>query len=307
MRTGICPSLLVVLGGLLFCVLNLFRPGQVFCAGSGCEVYADLEFLGLSFYAWGVLLFLALILVRHRPWFPMASTLALAADLPFLAWQAAFIPCSSCLTVSVLLTINAGLARVSTRAGRLFLRLERGAGLKNAVIGVAVLLIVVGATSVLKEKIRPWSINDAPPESSRLFFSPSCEPCREHMEVLFTTGQLGKIALIPVAREQKDTAQIAALQHAFAVGGQTAFMDSLRLPPPVDDSADPVLRMRLMWNHATLIRSGGASLPWMVGAPDYAPPTRGRTSTSAPERGQSSLGCDLTPGRCTTPTQELSW
>ena len=295
MRKDLCPTLLVVLAGFSFCVLNLLQPDNVFCVGGGCQIYADMEFLGVSFYLWGAILFAFLFTVRGGRYYFLISTLVLVADLPFLAWQIAFVPCSSCLTVSLLLTLNAFLARAPARPGGLALGTKNNHFLWSVVMASAIVMVVICAIAVFKERLPPWSINDAPQDSARVYFSPSCKPCKEHIQQLAEKGLLEQIALVPIAREEGDPVHIESLRLAYTEEGQAAFVAALlHAPPTAEGKTDFLLRVRLKWNQASLIRMGGTNLPWISGGP------LNKTIISSSGFGveQVSSMCGISPDRC---------
>lgn len=299
MRTVTLPSLACVACGFLYCLTALANNDAITCAGAGCSLYAGLEFMGLSFYAWGTILFAFLLLAWGKSWFHYASLLALGADIPFLVWQGFMIPCTSCLTVSVLLTLNACMARAPARAARPV----RGASLRRLVIFSAIVLICFGFINIFKEIHAPWSITGWQNTNKRLFFSPSCGPCRKHIQDIFAEGALHEIALIPVARGKGDVPVIRSMAEAYRREGHAGLLTAML----ADSHApvEPIESLRLMallhWNQGHLARSGGHGLPWYSGTPEV----RDRPRPVFPS--SSEAGCSARGNSCSLQNGGWPW
>lgn len=301
MRTVTYSSLVVVVVGFLLCLVMLLTDGAISCAGSGCSLYADMGFLGLSFHVWGVMLFVLLIFTWGKTWHAFISLLALLADIPFLAWQAIFVPCTTCLTVSVLLTLNASLARAPARAGRPWW----AATFRRLAIITACALICFNAINILKEK-PPWGLNGRPASDRQLFFSPSCEPCREHIRAMFTNGSLRDVALIPIALSESDSLAITAMADAYRQRGYPGLLAALDGGGASTGSGGMgviesfQLTVLLHWNYMHLVRAGGSAVPWFTG-----PPGSARADMTVEPDGRN--GCGATPGLCAPAQGEGIW
>ena len=97
------------LAGALFSLANA-GGAHLLCRTEGCRIYAGYGLFGISFYVFGAAGFLAIfVLALLHPrrttgaLLYLALLAALALDTLFLAYQALFWPCSSCLAVALLL------------------------------------------------------------------------------------------------------------------------------------------------------------------------------------------------------------
>lgn len=306
MRTAAYFPLILVASGFLFCLISLTDADAISCSGGGCSLYSGLEFMGLSFYAWGTMLFALLIFAWGKRWFYQASLLALGADIPFLIWQGFMVPCTSCLTVSVMLTLNACMARAPARA----IGPMRGSTAHRIVIYAAIALIGCGFLNLFKETISPWSINGHTETGRFLYFSPSCEPCRQHIGEKAAAGTLSQISLIPISRTDEDIPAIYAMFSAYSQDGESGLVAAVTNSaiPRVDELSlfeRTKLTIRLHWNYGHLVRSGGGSLPWYSGQldePQTIPPSTALISDPTP-----SAGCGIGSSQCSTPKGGLSW
>ncbi len=260
--------------GALFCVLNGLGM-EIACLTTGCSVYADYSFLGLSFYVWGAGAFgVAVVLAgldRLRPGLYLAwSALLVVADVGFLAWQTVFMPCSSCLVVAALLALGL-LSGLVHAAARTSVRLRRGA---RVVLGAWLLLFVIDATDAAREQFRPWPIHGDPETAQyEIWFSLTCPNCRETLQtILYTPEMADLVVLYPVAKDDGDVDKF----DLFYCGLQTEV--------PLDEALDrsweaeecdaedvdltrweqAVLRLRLAWNKALLVRKGHTAVPVLV-------------------------------------------
>lgn len=299
MRMAAYSSLVLAVSGFLFCLITLANGGTINCTGGGCSLYADMELMGLSFYAWGTVLFAVLLFAWGKSWFYSASMLALAADVPFLVWQGFMTPCSSCLTVSVLLTLIACSARAPARA---FGPVKGGAA-RRLVIFAAIVLIACGFFNLVKETTAPWSITARGDTSRFLFFSPSCEPCRRHIEQKLVAGTLAQVSLVPIALSRNDYPAIRAMASAYAEEGQAGLLAVLSgelLPgasaPSIFENLE--LTLKLHWNYGHLVRSGGTGVPWYSGVFEES------REKGIPEQAHSpatlDTGCGITGAWCSS-------
>ncbi|CAK7027364.1 MAG: hypothetical protein DELT_02629 [Desulfovibrio sp.] len=306
MRTATYSSLVLIASGFLFCLIILANGGAITCAGGGCSLYAGLEFLGLSFYAWGTMLFAMLLFAWGKSWFYRASLLALAADIPFLIWQGFMVPCTSCMTVSVLLTLNALMARAPARA---FGPVRSGMA-RRLVIFAATALIVCGLINLCKETTAPWSINGRADSGRYLYFSPSCEPCRQHIADKIADGTIDRVALVPIALSRGDHPIIHAISRAYALDGLAGLQGLL--PGKYAVGAETLglieqfsLTLKLHWNYAHLARSGGSGVPWYSGAPEKPVVATSRSHIQLFPSGVSACGAEH--GQCATTNGGLAW
>lgn len=263
----------VCLSGLALCVVN-WMGGGIMCLTEGCSVYASYSFLGLSFYAWGGAAFLLCLvsgIFGTGAFSPRTVTgTLLAADIPFLAWQAVFMPCSSCLTVTLVI-LAAYLSASRTWSD------ERekpdGRGGRLLVVAIVVLVFVNGF-SVAREMVGPWAVYGDPDTAEyEIYFSLECPSCRETMgKILGTPGMKDKVVLYPVAKSDGDRDKFGTLYCGLKNGHD--------LPAALDRSwgvkecehasvglsfvETVMLRIRLLWNKALLVRKGYSRVPVLV-------------------------------------------
>lgn len=306
MRTATYSSLVLVVSGFLFCLITMANGGAINCTGGGCSLYANMELMGLSFYAWGTILFAVLLLAWKKNWFHSVSMLALAADIPFLIWQGFMVPCSSCLTVSVLLTLNACVARAPARA----FGPVRGSAMRRLVIFVAIALIACGFLNLIKETTAPWSITDQGETSRFLYFSPSCEPCRQHIEQKIANGTITQVSLVPIALSSNDYPIIYAMARAYAKDGAAGLLAGLSGNPQFISGTPGFLEtielaVRLHWNYGHLVRSGGSSVPWYSGVFDESREKEISRSPLFPTT--MGTGCGITGGQCSSTNGGIAW
>ena len=305
MRTATYTSLVLLASGFAFCLISLVG-GPINCSGGGCTLYADMEFMGLSFYAWGTMLFVLLIFAWSKTWFFHASMLALGADIPFLLWQNFMVPCTSCLTVSVLLTLNACLARAPARASGPV----KSTAARRIIIITAIALIGCGCINLIKETTAPWSITPLRETGRYLYFSPSCEPCRKHIQTKVADGTLSDFSLIPIARSRDDIPAIHAMSRAYASEGPAGLLAAM-LPGQLNSVDEPGvfegmwLTARLHWNYGHLVRSGGSSLPWYSGS--YEGTRITSSPLLSPAGSKPDASCGITQGQCASPSGGLVW
>jgi len=260
--------------GTLFCVLNGLGM-EIACLTTGCSVYADYSFLGLSFYVWGTAAFAAAVvfagLDRLRPGLFLAwSTLLLVADVGFLLWQAVFMPCSSCLVVAALLALGL-VAGLLHEAAWGTVRLRRGA---KIVLGAWLVLFAVDATDAVREQFQPWPIHGDPQTAQyEIWFSLTCPHCRETLQtILYTPEMADLVVLYPVAKDDTDVDKFDMLY--CGLNADVALDDALDRSWEAEEcDADDVdlthwerivLRLRLAWNKALLVRKGHTAVPVLV-------------------------------------------
>jgi hypothetical protein len=256
-------DILVPVVGFLFCGAVQMNVLEEFCAGDGCSVYQGFNLLGIPFYTLGMALFFLILCARlygkKQEWHKRISLLALFLDGPFLLWQMVFFPCSNCLVVALLLIINASLTMRRER------RFETGRAGSPLII-VLVVLVLVNAINIVRQDIKPWGITPRS-SASYLFFSPSCEQCREHISLMNGTGHRSAPQLVPVSLSDEDDHRIFAMSMAIEDGlppgkallaAMTGKYHTASLPQWLR------LQLRLHWNRAVLGMSGGKGLPWFT-------------------------------------------
>lgn len=142
---GCLLSGVLLSAGIVLCLFNSWADGPE-CSLGGCSLYSGATVFGASLFAWGAGVFVALIFALPTRHFRTVSLLAVAADVPLLAWQVIFGPCGKCLLVASLLLINAHAAGWGLTAQKTATR----------VLCVAAMLLCVNIGTLTGEAIRPW-------------------------------------------------------------------------------------------------------------------------------------------------------
>ena len=256
-------STLVPAAGFLFCGAVQMNMLEGFCTGGGCSVYQGFSLFGIPFYVLGMTLFFLILCARvygrKQEWYKRISLLALFLDAPFLLWQVVFFPCSNCLVVALLLIVNASLA----------LRRERRFDARHSatwLVTAMATLVLVNGIAIVRQDVTPWGIT---PESNAgyLFFSPSCEPCREHINQMNGEDHPGAPQLVPVSLSGEDDHLIFSMAMAIEDGLTPAKALSAAMAGGYRAASLPQwlrLQLRLHWNRAVLGLSGAKGLPWFT-------------------------------------------
>lgn len=275
-------GILVPAAGFLFCGAAQMNVLEEFCAGDGCAVYQGFSLFGIPLYVLGMVLFFLILCARihgkNQKWHKRISLLALALDAPFLLWQVVFFPCSNCLVVALLLIVNASLAM---RQEKRFEIRHSGSPL---IIALAA-LVLVNAISIVRQDIKPWGITPGS-TAGYLFFSPSCEPCRDHISLMNSAGNAATPLLVPVSLSDKDDRLIFAMAMAIEDGLPPAQALSAAQAGGYSSPSVPqwlLLQLRLHWNRAVFSLSRGTGLPWLT----------------VPGTEENRPSAQLSPGLCT--------
>lgn len=259
---GSYAGIIVPAVGFLFCGAAQMNVLEAFCAGDGCAVYQDFSLFGIPLYVFGMALFFVILCTRvygrKQEWYKRISLIALVLDAPFLLWQVIFFPCSNCLAVALLLIINASLA----------LRQERRSEFRqprSRLIAALAMLVLVNGSNIVRQEITPWSITSGA-SIGYLFFSPSCEPCRDHISLMSATADAPQ--LVPVSLSDEDDHRIFAMAAAIEDGMPPVQALNAALAGGYTSASLPQrlqLQLRLHWNRAVFSQSGGTGLPWFTG------------------------------------------
>lgn len=259
---GIYAGILVPAAGFLFCGAAQMNVLDELCAGEGCAVYQGFSLAGIPLYVLGMLLFFLILCTRiygrKLEWYKRISLIALLLDAPFLLWQVVFFPCSNCLVVALLLIVNASLAM---RPERPFDSRRSGSRLITALT----VLVLVNGINIARQETKPWTIT-AGPGASYIFFSPSCEPCREHINLMNSPADAGAPLLVPVSLSADDDHLIFSMTMAIEGGLSPAQALSAALaggyaPPSLPQWLR--LQLRLHWNRTVFGLGRGTGLPWL--------------------------------------------
>lgn len=252
-------TLFFALLGLVWCGYMAFPTASPPpCATSGCALFRDTKFAGLSLWGVGGAYFflLAILCLRgsRRLARPLAL-LALLADAVLLLVMFLTAPCFDCLVAALFI----GLCYYTLRVG--------GDGWFQEKPGPSVLLpiwlgLFLGNAVLAGNEMLPLHrMGGAEKAEVRIFFSPSCPACRE---ALIAFGD--RAALYPVLENEGDMDNILRLEAFYASGMPMAEALSRSLDP---DEAVPflslpdrlLLDLQLLRNKAALMRQGFRALP----------------------------------------------
>ena len=254
------------LAGALFSLANA-GGAHLLCRTEGCRIYAGYGLFGISFYIFGAAGFLAIfVLALLHPrratgaLLYLALLTALALDTIFLAYQALFWPCSSCLAVALLLGLIGLTGVVHFTSGRKLLLAVGSLWL--------VLFLFVGLSTAREIGLRPWPLFGPPDASVQVYFSPDCPACRQTVRQLLDSPKTaGLTVFYPIAKNDEDLRRIAA--YLARDGRKTADKETfLSLFTDPGTAAAPPLgwrdRLRLLANKAALARTGAHSVPLVI-------------------------------------------
>ncbi len=280
-------SLFFALLGLIWCGYVAFPTANPApCSTSGCALFRDFTFSGISLWWVGGAYFflLAVLCLRgHRSLARFMAMLALFADAVLLLVMFLTAPCVQCLIVAALMGLcyytlrkpapDGWFAGVET-APSLLLPIWFGLLLGNAALAMneQLPLYALGNTRSSEAELRP-----------RIFFSPSCGACREAL------SHFGNAAILyPVMEKEQDfdaIVRFAALLKAN-VPVHEAVSRSIDPDAPVPALAlheRSLLSVQLFRNKAALMRQGFRGLPLVqINAWQGARPTPLESSTKEP-------------------------
>ena len=261
-RNNITLALILALAGLAFCAANAMEWLETLCFTEGCRLTQDAKLLGLSLWWYGAGCFAAIGILAIVKQFRLAfllSSIALAADIFFLAWLALAAPCFSCILGGFFfLAVFFALYRI-------------GSPLNQWPKILAVLWFLVLSPSVfstLQEAAPPWPLFGNPSAPIKVFFAPTCPACHRTLEY-FMPDIGGGVAVYPISRNEADYKKILVMRQALEKGSrfQDAYMISQAKEEP-DKKPGTVERWRLNWrlwrNKVFLIRSGVKSIPTVI-------------------------------------------
>lgn len=248
--------------GLGFCLLNA-TGAELLCLTRGCGIYADYSLAGISVNLLGAigfaLILLLALLAPKRPLYKLLLLWVLAAglliDTLFLAWQALFWPCTSCLVVALLLALCVlGARQVCPGFRNGFVRL--------LLILWFVALIPVAVAAGKELLLQPWPIQGPPEAPIAVYFSPTCPACETAvLELLELPALRDQVGYFPVAKNSEDLHRLIW----YTARGDGQDLRQLFAPVPqhqLQASAD--LRWQLARNKMRLAAMGVDSVPLVL-------------------------------------------
>lgn len=228
--------------GAVFCALNATKNLDAICITTGCEIFKDISVFGISLWWIGTALFLTLTLLNLVKLFRTALLLALTAviiDLGFLLFMIFTAPCVPCLFFAAILLIV------------FFMQcsiLKRPAMLIIPTAVIWTLLVTPSLFATANEQIGTWAIHGKHQSDVQVFFSPSCNACKELVPKL-SKDNPDNITYYPVAETDDDIERIFLMQKALEDGTSVyiAFNRALR-GNPEEVSMPLMTRLELHWN-----------------------------------------------------------
>ncbi|MDL2207423.1 hypothetical protein LJB82_01710 [Desulfovibrio sp. OttesenSCG-928-M16] len=264
------------------------------CATSGCALFRDTKFAGLSLWAVGGAYFflLAVICLRgNRHLARFLAFLALLFDALLLLIMYLTAPCFDCLVAAIFI----GLCYITLRNG--------GDGWFQEKTGPSVLLpiwfgLFLGNAMLAGNEMLPMHSIDGKEKSDvRIFFSPSCPSCRE---ALLAFGD--KATLYPVLEGAGDLSSIIKLETYLAAKmpmseALSRSLDPAQTVPELSFVASLVLDLQLLRNKAALMRQGFRALPLIQinGMPGHKATSLERPTITKKEPDQAPAPKDVTP------------
>lgn len=259
--------------GVVFCVWIALGNEVNFCVTTGCTLYYDVTFFGISLWWIGCSAFIilaALAIAGNSLAGYWISGCFLLGDLGFLGLMSITAPCVSCLTVALFFAVCFILFK------RAWLHQLYAGGLRHnyrnpffkssIILWVWTLLFVINVGAVMRAQFDIWPILDESEDPQiKMFFSPSCHWCREGINVL--SGNVN-VAFYPVADNNADIYRIEKMINLLNDGMSLA--DALNQSLDVNEpgfieSLYPhilLLRLRLIINKAHIFAAGSESVPF---------------------------------------------
>lgn len=248
-----------------FCLWIAFGNDVNFCVTTGCTLYQDFSFFGISLWWYGAAAFGLLVLCALPGFGALGHFFAacfLLADTGFLILMALTAPCVSCLAAAAFFALS-------------FILFRRGAGIRGAasrplrssiLIWVWLAFFVINLGAVGRSQFEIWPILDESGDArTRMFFSPSCSHCIDGINAL--SGNV-ETAFYPVADTDDDIYRIARIQELLNEGlslkEAVARAREVQQPDFWGQFAPEtlLLRWRLLGNKAHILASNSGGVPF---------------------------------------------
>lgn len=253
--------LFVCLAGFSFATWVAFADAQETCLSTGCLLFSDVSYAGISLWHVGMVAFTVLTLaaISGRAGLGLAlSGLFLIGDVALLGLMAFTAPCANCLAIAAFFAAGYAAFRAANASPR------EPLGFSWLLLFWS-LLFSSNIIALAEDRFDPWILQGSPDASVRIYFSPSCPACREAIMTLLPSAK--DVAFIPVAENDDDLNAIAVMQGQIAEGS-TFFLAYRRAteatPRPVallSPTQEASLRFRLLRNKAHVFAAGSDRLP----------------------------------------------
>lgn len=267
-RAILAAPFLLALLATAFCVWIALGNDVNFCVTTGCTLYQDFSFFGISLWWFGAGAFAVLALAAlfglagPGAWF---SALTVFADCGFLLLMAVTAPCVSCLVAAAFFAlIYLGFRRRKVRGQQK--QSGAPAARHSILLWIWLALFVVNLGAVGRSQLDVWPILDEGGEArTRMFFSPACPHCVEGINAL--SGNLD-VAFYPVADNDNDVYRIAKMQNLLGegMGMAEALAQSAEYETPgIFGQFSPgllLLRLRLLCNKSHIFAANSRGVPF---------------------------------------------
>lgn len=291
-------AVILALGGLAFCVLAGIGAADRLCVTSGCGMYRDWTFFGLSLWWWGAGAFTAIAVLGVV--LPFAALflagVVLLVDALLLGAMALLAPCGNCLIA----------------AGLFFLVwfFLRGVDGKPGAGGTLLMVLWFAALSpnllALWGEGGGWAVYGPPDARVRVYFSPSCPACIRAVDDL-TRSLAPNAAFIPVSERPRDIERVIAMDRDVQAGVpfRKAFYEAVRpefVPRAHGFFEYQRYRMLLARNHAVHLRMGVRAVPTIVSTGWRGRPRTHRHGEDGPD---APARDDVVPDAAPAPAPEV--
>jgi hypothetical protein len=245
---------LLLAAGLVICLLALLGFSEKLCLTEGCLVYKGYKLWGFGLHHLGGAAFaLGLYwLYRESPKYIPFIRLCVWVESALLAFQTIYLPCSECLLVGLLW----GLVGMLTFP-------------RDRITKVWAILFLAAMAMLTKDLIKPWPVYGGQDSAVKVFFSPSCQHCRETIENMMASGIKGEdVAFLPVALEGDDAQRVARFQQVLSdrFNLWQAFQACWGSPEPCSLGFFGWLKLHigLLRNKMVLARMGAKEVPLVL-------------------------------------------
>ena len=270
-------TLFFALLGLAWCGYVAFPTTTPLpCSTSGCALFRDTKFAGLSLWWVGGAYFflLAVICLRgNRHLARMLAGLALFLDALLLVIMFLTAPCFDCLVVAVFIGMCYYTLRPSAHPDGWF---TGGENSRSLLLPIWFGLLLGNAVLAANEQLPQYNLGNPQARELSVYFSPSCPACREALT------SLGRNAsLYPVEESEADRDSIIKLGALLKAGvpmkdALSRCLDDNEPVPALPFYESLLIQMQLLRNKAALMRQGFRALPLiqvngMPGGPPNTP------------------------------------
>ena len=240
--------------GLALCLLALTDLNDRLCLTEGCQIYRGYKLWGFNLHHVGGAVFalgLYLLIIRS-PFYIDLILFCLGAETALLAFQVIFLPCSECLLIGLVWGLVG------------FLTIPR-----HRVMKIWTVLFLAAMVMLVKELVKPWPVYGGQDAAVKVFFSPSCDHCRETILNLMAGGFQGEdVAFYPVALEGDDPQRVARFRQVLSdrLNLWQAFQACWGAPEPCSLGLSDWLNLHLglLRNKMILARMGAKEVPLVL-------------------------------------------